>query len=241
VDGRISRAQKVALFLDFDGTLAGFKTKPEDVFLDKGVRRNLARLARSPRFQVSVITGRRRSDIAARVGVSGIHYLGLHGWDDGKGLALSAGAGESLEWAKRGAYDLFLGSPRIWLEDKGASMAVHFRAGEPFPEESRQRLEALLAPRRAWLKLVTARNVFEIVPRELGDKGVAVRRQMAGLSRPVLPIYVGDDWIDEPAFQVLRRGITVHVGRRRKTRARYWVPEVAQVHALLAHFAGRFA
>ncbi len=80
---RLSGSRKIALFLDFDGTLAPIRPHPEDVRLDPAARQTLATLARSPRFRVCVISGRKRSDVRARMRVPGIRYLGLHGWDNG--------------------------------------------------------------------------------------------------------------------------------------------------------------
>jgi trehalose 6-phosphate phosphatase len=48
-----------------------------------------------------------------------------------------------------------------------------------------------------------------------------------------LPIYVGDDLTDEPAFRVLRKGITVLVGPRRPTNAHFSLRNPAQVGVFL--------
>lgn len=237
VEARLTGARTIALFLDFDGTLAGFKPRPEDVLLQSSVRGNLARLARSPRFQVCVITGRRRADIAARIGIGGIHYLGLHGWEDGN-VSLSTSSSEALEQVKQEIRGLFASNSSVWLEDKAASLAVHHR-GEQAPV--RRLLAEIVAPQHRLLRVAAARNVLEIVPREIGDKGRAVRLRMSALGSPALPVYVGDDFIDEPAFHALQHGVTVHVGKRRKTRARYSLAGVPQVHALLARLASDFA
>ena len=81
VHNRFKSSPAIALFLDFDGTLAPLQPRPEDVWLDDATRRTLSRLARSPRFRVWIVTGRRRTDVRARIRVPGIRYLGLHGWE----------------------------------------------------------------------------------------------------------------------------------------------------------------
>src|SRR5690349_8152835 len=78
---RLRSRRTIALFLDFDGTLTPLRLRPEDVSLDEATRGTLSRLARNPRFRVWVVSGRRRADIRARIGVPGIRYLGLHGWE----------------------------------------------------------------------------------------------------------------------------------------------------------------
>jgi trehalose 6-phosphate phosphatase len=53
------------------------------------------------------------------------------------------------------------------------------------------------------------------------------------LGTTFLPIYVGDDLTDEPAFKVLRKGITVLVGRRRPTNAHFWLKNPSRVSVFL--------
>ena len=64
-------------------------------------------------------------------------------------------------------------------------------------------------------------RVTEVLPREIKGKGAAVRALLAEFPRPVLSIYVGDDTSDESAFQALPQGVTVRVGRPRRTNARF--------------------
>src|SRR5215831_17125052 len=69
VSERVRSAEHLALFLDFDGTLAPFRTRPEQVRLSDGARRALQRLLRHPQLTVFVLSGRRRADVEDRVGV----------------------------------------------------------------------------------------------------------------------------------------------------------------------------
>jgi trehalose-6-phosphatase len=76
---------------------------------------------------------------------------------------------------------------------------------------------------------------------ELEDKGAAVKHQMAAVCNQALPIYVGDDSIDEPAFVALRRGLTVRVGRVRRSKARYRLSDVGEVQQFLERLGTEFA
>src|ERR1700733_14774227 len=86
----------IALFLDFDGTLAPLRPRPEDVWLDEAARRTLSRLGPRPRFRVWIVTGRRRADARTRIGVPGIRYLGLHGWEGRRAAAITEPAREAI-------------------------------------------------------------------------------------------------------------------------------------------------
>ena len=76
--------------------------------------------------------------------------------------------------------------------------------------------------------------------KELGHKGLAVRRQLAS-TNPAVPIYIGDDRVDEPAFAALRDGITVRVGGHGPSRARYRLAGVAEVSVFLHKLREEFA
>ena len=69
--------------------------------------------------------------------------------------------------------------------------------------------------------MLAGRKVWEVLPQELGGKGVAVCRMLEELPRPTLSIFIGDDVSDERAFAALRGELTVRVGRPRRTRAHF--------------------
>src|SRR5690349_22939246 len=73
------RARKVFLFLDFDGTLAGIRRRPEDVHLSAELRRLLASLGRGGAI-LAIISGRGLRDVCRRAGVRNIWYAGAHGY-----------------------------------------------------------------------------------------------------------------------------------------------------------------
>src|SRR5690242_2373158 len=81
--GRIGGAPSIALFLDFDGTLAPLVARPEDAAAGRLARAALARLGRIRRVRVWIISGRRHADLRERLNVPGLGYLGILGWDAG--------------------------------------------------------------------------------------------------------------------------------------------------------------
>lgn len=231
---RLRRAPVVALFLDFDGTLARLRPMPEQVSLDGPVRHALASLARSPRFRVWIISGRRQADIRSLVRIRGIRYLGLHGWEGREGSAL---ASETHRWlSSLGAWlqTLLARVPGVWLEDKEHALAIHYRmAAEADVRLARALLDRVIAPFAEQFRIENGKRVWEILPRELEDKGAAVRHELGFLARRALPVYVGDDQVDESAFAVLSGGVTVRVGSSVCSKARYRLASVAQVRVFL--------
>jgi trehalose 6-phosphate phosphatase len=239
---RFNAKPTIALFLDFDGTLAPLQPRPEDVWLDDATRRTLLRLVRSPRFRVWIVTGRRRADVRARVRVPGIRYLGLHGWEGRAAGAITEEAREAVSCAKSWLASLLLNVPGVWLEDKGLTLAVHYQSvAEEGVRRARQFVLGVLAPFDDTLQLIRGKKVWELAPRELGDKGLAVASELSAADTSAIPVFIGDDRMDEPAFCALACGITVRVGRACRTHARYRLSSVEQVHQFLERLEGEFA
>src|ERR1700693_5584119 len=124
VNRRLRAGRTIALFLDFDGTLTPLRPRPEDVQLDEATRSTLLRLARSPRFRVWVVSGRRRADIRARIRVPGIRYLGLHGWEGRASHRVPEQTRQMVSCARNWIGGLLLNTPGIWIEDKDVTFAI---------------------------------------------------------------------------------------------------------------------
>jgi len=130
IAARVRGADTVALFLDFDGTLAPLRARPEDALLNESTRRALTRLARNPRVGVWLISGRRLADVRLRAGVPGIRYIGLQG-SEGRGRpTLHPDAQHLLDRVKCELIRQVEDMPGIRIEDKGAAIAVHYRGAE---------------------------------------------------------------------------------------------------------------
>ena len=234
VAAQLREAEAIALFLDFDGTLAPFRAQPEAVRLDPATRRLLLRLARRPRLRIWVISGRRRADVRGRIQVPGLRYLGLHGWEDHRNGKLSAEARALLAQARTGLGARVKQTAGIWIEDKEAALALHYRGA---PQASiavgRSALREVLEPLNTGLHLMEGNQVWEVIPRELGGKGTAARRAWYAFRRNALPVYLGDDANDESAFAALSTGITVRVGPKCASKARFRLQSPPEVRRFL--------
>ena len=231
---RLRRAPAIALFLDFDGTLSPLRPRPEDVRLSGATRNAVSTLARRPQIRVWVISGRRRADVRERSRIAGVHYLGLHGWEGRQEVSIKEETRRLLECLKATARRVVQGAPAAWLEDKDVVLTLHHaNASASDVRRIRREMSLALLPLNGRFRGIAGERSFELAPAEMGDKGSAVRHELAIASRAALPVFVGDDAVDEPAFAALAAGITIRVGRPSRTRARFRLDDVKQVRMFL--------
>jgi trehalose 6-phosphate phosphatase len=233
---QIRAGARVAIFLDFDGTLVDIAPRPEQVHLKPKARDILQRLARHPRVTVVVVSGRRRAELLQHIGVRGIRYFGLYGWERSAKCALPARVRQALRRARIELARHLRVYPSIWIENKRSTLSVHLLDAPPdLQPRVRRKLRALLKPFRRTLRVVENLRDVEVLPRSMPGKGIAVRQFLAQPAfRRSLPIYFGDDLSDESGFAAVRRGLSVLVGKRSPTRARYSVHTPAEVATALA-------
>lgn len=235
---RLRSAEAIALFLDFDGTLARLRPRPEQAWLEPGTRRALLRLTQHRGLRVWVISGRRWADIRHRIGVPGVRYLGLHGWEGDGDRRLSEPAQSRLGQIRLALAGKIAPGTGVWMEDKGATLALHYRgASEASVVRARAALREAFRPFASQMRLIEGKKVWEMLPDELGSKGAVVRREWHVFHPRALPVYIGDDTGDEPAFAALARGITVRVGAKGLSRAQLRLSNPAEVRRFLEKVA----
>jgi trehalose 6-phosphate phosphatase len=195
IEALAAEPARAGVFLDFDGTLAPIATRPQDVVPAPGATEVLMALA--GRFGVvAVITGRPTADIAERVGVPGIRYVGLYGLESGPARFDPEPLREPLRALAEGV-------PGAWVEPKGLSLAVHYRLADD-PGAAREVLAATLPSLVAGtgFELIEGKKVFEVVPAGESRKGGALRRLVAETGAEA-GLYAGDDLADLEAFTAL--------------------------------------
>jgi trehalose 6-phosphate phosphatase len=182
--------------LDFDGTLAEIVARPEHARPVDGARDALVELVERYRT-VAIVTGRRSEEVAALLDVPHVTYVGLYGLEDGANELVTA----VVPRVQAATAEV----KEAWVEDKGVSVAVHYRQARD-PVSARAEIRVALQPvaTEAGLELIEGKMVLELVPPDRPLKGGAVERLAREHGLQAL-LYAGDDHADLAAFDTLDR------------------------------------
>ena len=230
-----------ALFLDIDGTLLELAPAPDAVRVDPGLATLLPAVRRKLAGALALVTGRGIRDVDGLFPFLSMSVAGQHGCErrDAQGtLHLHAKPGKTLAQLRALFTDFAARHEGLLLEDKGASLALHYRAAPQLAAHVHRTLrEGVEATGIVDYRLEPGKMLLEIRP-EGRDKGTAIRDFMAEAPfHGRCPVFVGDDRADEYGFGVVDRmgGWSVKVGQG-GTHARYRLADVTAVRAWLAAF-----
>ena len=197
---------------DFDGTLAHIVRHPDDARISQAVATRLKRLAKQ--LPVAIVTGRAADDVRERLGFEPHYVVGNHGAEDDAdrpGAAQCRAALDPLREALAASVDA-LSAAGVMVEDKGQSIALHYRLSRD-REAALALIEELLAPQQPALRVFAGKMVVNVTGAGAPDKADAVRALMQRCGARSA-FFAGDDVNDEPVFEAAAPDwLTVRVGR----------------------------
>jgi trehalose 6-phosphate phosphatase len=231
-----------ALFLDVDGTLLDIAPCPELVRVPDDLPSLLIRLSAAREGALALISGRPLAQLDRlfrpwQGAAAGLHGLERRRADGVLDWVVDGDSADALDRLRPKLAALAADGTGLTLEDKGGTLALHYRAAPQRESEVRAVVEAHLHEIGPVLRLISGKMVVELQPRS-ADKGRAIAAFLA--ERPFVgrrPFFVGDDTTDEDGFAEIRRrgGIAVRVGPfDDPTAANYRLPSVEAVLAWLA-------
>ena len=229
-----------AFFLDIDGTLLALAATPAGVTVDRGLKRTLRQLRTATGGAIALISGRRIREVDSLFAPLRLPTAGQHGMErrDGSGV-VHRYAAPSYRFGeiKNRLAPLVARHPGLLLEEKGLTLAIHYRQ-VPSLGGHLHRLLREWVNSAADLRLQRGKMVVEIIPMG-SDKGSTITQFMSEIPfRGKTPVFLGDDVTDEYGFSVVNAmdGYSIKVGPGRSA-ARWRLPDVHAVRSWLEQCA----
>ena len=232
---------KLAIFLDYDGTLTPIVSDPSQAVLSQKSRNVLKKL--STRCPVIILSGRDVKDVKKMVGLKSIIYVGSHGFDiavRNRGIRVNTNwykflpaLNDAEEQLRVRLNDL----PGVIVERKKFSIAIHYRkVAKSYLAILKLRFNRT-ASQFPSLKKTNGKEILELLPNSQWNKGAALDLLLDILwpNSKVVPIFIGDDLTDEGAFCAIKnKGVGIFVGKsKRDTCAKYSLRNSIEVRAYL--------
>ncbi len=238
---KLGQPPRWALFLDFDGTLADIALRPEHVLVPPELPTLLMRLRDRFDGALAIVTGRPLEVIDRLLLPFCGDTIGSHGLEqrlEGVAEGCRAERHPELRRAARQLEAVTAALPGVRLEDKGCSIALHWREVPEREEAVRAELSNLVSDLGGDYRVQFGKSVAEILP-AFAEKGTAISQfMMTPMYCERRPIFIGDDLTDESGFETVNAygGISIKVGEG-PTRAQRRVPSPTLVRQMLATFA----
>jgi trehalose 6-phosphate phosphatase len=209
---------RVAILLDVDGTLVDIAATPQSVAIAPSLLRTLDTLYARTDGALALVSGRLVENLDHLFAPLALPCVGGHGVEmrsSARGplrrRPVELGPTIKQQIVAAAAID-----PRIIIEDKGSSLAVHYRLAPDQAQLIKNKIAAIVdRARLERLEMLCGKAVIEIKPRAF-NKGTAVRElmQIPPFANRT-PLFIGDDVTDESVFAILPElgGFGYSVGR----------------------------
>jgi trehalose 6-phosphate phosphatase len=206
-----------ALFLDFDGTLVEIAERPDEVVVDPELPGVLSRLRARLGGALALVSGRPISFLDARFAPHVFDAAGLHGIEHRLGARVSGCRAEdhpALRAAIDSLKETLTAHPDILVEDKGCSVAIHWRLAPHEAELAQATAVSLVEALGAGYRIQFGKAVAEILPATAGKGRIIQTFLESPPYRGRRAVFMGDDLTDEHGFEAVnaRGGVSVRVG-----------------------------
>lgn len=242
-NGYLTSSNRV-IFLDYDGTLVGFKSNIDLAFPDEDLYDILEQLTSDPANNVVIVSGRNYQTLEDWFGRMPMDIIAEHGaWQKRKDGEWQKLPGLYNQWKQeiRPILETYVDrTPGSFIEEKSYSLVWHYRKveeglGELRANELMNTLRFITADKG--LQMLPGNKVVEI-------KNVEVNKGKVSLSWLENNDYdfimaLGDDHTDEDMFKALPdKAFTIKIGSNISS-ARYYLRDYREVRRLLRTLALR--
>jgi trehalose 6-phosphate phosphatase len=207
-----------AILLDIDGTILDIAPTPREVSVPPTLRHTLARLQELTGGALALVSGRLLADIdlifaPLRLAAVGGHGAELRPVPNAESQRRAASLSPELRRSLARLTEL---GPGILVEDKGYSLALHYRLAPELAPALQAAVVAICdqVP-TGTVEVLPGKAVVEVKPARIGKASAVVELMKHAPFRGRRPIFIGDDVTDEPVFGVIAQfgGLGFSVGR----------------------------
>lgn len=222
-----------AYFLDVDGTLVPLASTPGAARVSQRAHSVVRNLHAWTNGAVALVSGRAIAELDRLFGNPGMPAAGQHGAEfrsDSTCVLVPPSEDNALTFARTAFREFVARHDGLLLEDKGLSLAVHYRLAPSLASSVHRMVRAQLRSIGDHYHLLRGNRVIELRPAGT-DKGKAIAAFMArDPFRGRIPVFIGDDTTDEDGFERvnLLGGHSIRVGAGR-TAARFRLADPAGV------------
>jgi trehalose 6-phosphate phosphatase len=198
--------RKCAILLDIDGTILDFAPSPQQVWVPTELRQTLMRLNELTGGALALVSGRSLADIDLIFSPLELAAIGGHG-------AELRALGTALKRRLAGVSEL---GPGVLAEDKGYSLALHYRLAPDKAGAVRAAVEKICADvPPGTVEILPGKLVVEIKPAGINKANAVCKLMEFAPFTKRNPIFIGDDITDEPVFGIVSQfgGLGFSVGR----------------------------
>src|SRR6195952_3022848 len=236
----VRHLSETAILLDIDGTLLELMPTPREVWVPPGLTKTLNRLLARTNGALAFVSGRSLNDIDLIFAPDQFPVVGGHGAEmriDPENESVASHAPPMDKELKRRLAAIAKLSPGILLEDKGYSLALHYRLA-PHAEKAIYEAVSLIRADlpNAPIEVLPGKSVCEIKPSGFTKATGVIELMNHEPFRGRRPIFIGDDVTDETVFAIMPdlNGLSFSVGRRAHGVAGHFA-EPRDVREWLAH------
>jgi trehalose 6-phosphate phosphatase len=215
----IPQLDRCALLLDIDGTLLDMAPTPREVWVPPELEQTLTNLLVRTSGALALVSGRSINDIDLIFAPMRLPAVGGHGAEmrlSGDGEAVATHAPPLDPDLKSRLAAIARISPGILLEDKGYSLALHYRLAPHTEKAIYESVAAIRAEHpEAPLEVLPGKSVCEIKHAGFTKATGVVELMKHAPFHGRRPVFIGDDVTDETVFAIMPDldGVAFSVGR----------------------------
>jgi trehalose 6-phosphate phosphatase len=236
----VPHLSETAVLLDVDGTLLELAPTPREVWVPPGLAKTLHRLHKRTNGALALVSGRSLNDIDLIFAPDQFPAVGGHGAEmriEADSEAVAAHAPPMDKELKRRLAAIARLSPGILLEDKGYSLALHYRLA-PHAEKAIYAAVSLIRADlpNAPIEVLPGKLVCEIKHSGFTKASGVMELMTHEPFKGRRPLFIGDDVTDESVFAIMPdlEGLAFSVGRRARGVAGHF-DAPSDVREFLAH------